>query len=384
MHNFDKNTIKSFLRFKKEKVVTKKDYRRAFVKNPRFFLKREGFMDHFMSYISSPSNTETKNKMRFFLFTDNITQFIRGAFKFLFADNPIIFLVLGFFYIKSRDIHIVQSMIASVLLLIAFILNLSVYLFYTVDHMISIIATFKSSLHGSSEYLAKSYLDLTKVKSDNIDFLYFDKAIDFESRAMYEEWVLELLEKLPIMKKFNFNIYIAEENINILNESRRMIAIYDTPFQKVYEHSIASLGLYTSAGTTAICKCISQEYFDNMMDVFEKLPLNHDMKIYGEDILNFRKYNLYHEVSHLITIDLYPELIEHYKYIRIFEAERHLLFPGEDNYFASDIREYTAESLTRYLLDGRVGDSNAEIDFKETKTYKAMTDYLNKLSKTKL
>lgn len=383
MCNFNSSTINSFLRLKKQKVLTKKDYRKAFLRNPRFFLKNRCFIYYFRSYISSPSKTNTKNKMRFFLLIDYVIQFIRGVFKFLLADKPILVLMLGFLYIALREAYILHNFVVFIVLLTVFTLNLSVYLFYIIDHAISIVATIKSSLSASSEYLAKSYLDLTKVKSDVIDFLYFDKLIDYESRKMYEEWVLEILERLPIINDFNFNIYISEEDTNIFNESRKMVAIYDTPFKKVYEYSIASLGLYTSAGATIITKCISQEYFDNLMEIFKDSPINQDIKHYGKDILYFRKYNLYHELSHLITIDLYPILLDNDRYISIFNDEKHILFPCGYDYFISDIKEYTAECLARYLLEGRVGDYNMKIDFKETRTYYAIKHYINKLSKTK-
>src|SRR5699024_974774 len=88
MYNLNKERIKSSLRFKKERIITKKDYRRAFVNNPRLFLKCEAITDYFFSYITSPSSTETINKMRFFLFVDNIVQFVRKILKFLFIDKP--------------------------------------------------------------------------------------------------------------------------------------------------------------------------------------------------------------------------------------------------------------------------------------------------------
>lgn len=383
MHNLNKERIKSSLRFKKERVITKKDYRRAFVNNPRLFLKREAITDYFFSYITSPSSTETINKMRFFLFVDNIVQFVRKILKFLFVDKPTILLIFCIILISFIEVHIIPKGIFSLILLIAFILNLSVYLFYAVDHMISIFATFKSSLNASSEYLAKSYLDLTKIKSDTIDFLYFDKDIDYENRRMYEEWTTELLDKIPIMNSFNFNIYIANENTNILDESRKMVAIYDTPYQKVYEHSIASLGLYNPAGTTVISKSITKEYFNNIIEVFKDIKLNEDVVAYGKDIDYFKKYNFYHEISHMITIDLYPILLNNNRYISAFESERHLLFPSEGDYFASDIKEYTAECLARFLLEGHVGDLNIDVDFRDTETYKMIKYFTNRLIKAK-
>lgn len=374
--------IYSSLRLKERRVNTKKDCILTFLKNPTYFLNKERFSKLFMSYIESPCKTSFKRSVRLLLLKDKAVQSIRSKIKFIFADRPIVLFLLIVLGIIFLDISIHFKCGIATIVAIGIMFNVSACIFYTVDHALSVFSIFKSAIRGSSAYFADSYLDLIKAKSDKFNFLYFDDSIDSETRQLYEEWIEELLSKLSFLNDFNFNIFIADENSNIIDESRKMVAIYDTPYQKVYENSDFVLGLYSSAGATVICKNISKEYFDNVLNSANNFDLGKDVFHFSNNNAYLKKYHLYHEIAHLITMDLDSTILLNEKCISIFNKERHFLYPAKDDYFVNDIKEYMAESLARYLLEGRVGDLDLDIDFKSTDTYKMIVKYSNRLLRT--
>lgn len=383
LQNIQDNIYPS-LKFKDEKIFTKKHYRLAFLKHPVYYLSRKNFLELFAIYIGSPNKTCFKRYMRLRLFIDKIIQNIRNAIKFIFVDSPILLLSIIMLIIGFLDHSMHLKIMAVILIFIGFIFKVPSYIFYIGDHILSIFSTFKSAIKGSSSYFASSYLDLTKIRSDKFDFLYFDNSIDDDTRELYEEWTDELMNKFNILSNFKFNIFIADEQSNIINESRKMIAIYDSPYQKVYENNSALLGLYSSAAATVISKNISKEYFDDILNIFDGFEISSDILHFSNDNTYFKKYQFYHEISHLITIDLDSTLLENENCTSIFDREKFILHPIENEYFLRDIKEYVAESLARYILEGRVGNLDIDVDFKTTDTYKMIENYCNRLIKTKL
>lgn len=377
----DIKDIYSSLKYKNNNYITKKDCIYAFIKNPTNFFNREDFLNLLLVCRNSPYKVCYKKTMRRALLADKVVQSIRRMFKYIFVDKPMVLFWIIIISINLLCEVILHKMILIAIIIIGFVFDFSIYIFYSIDNLICILSILKSELKGSSVYFAKSYLNLTKVKSSKFEFLYFEDSITNEYKQLYEEWVDELLNKIPALNDFSFNILIANEDSDIINESRKMIGIYDTPNQIVYEnaYSNASLGLYSPAGATVICKDLPKDYFDDILNLFGDFEINKDIIHFSKDDIYFNKYRLYHEISHMITLDLDFTILENKKCISIFKKERYLLYPSKDDYFSHDIKEYMAESLARYLLEGRVGDLNIDIDFKSTDTYKMIEEYANRL-----
>lgn len=369
------------LKYKNRKSITKKDCIYTFIKNPIRFFNKEKFLNLLSIYKNSPYKICYKKTMKTALLIDMVIQSIRRMLKYIFVDNPIVLFLLVIIGINLYCETTLHKNVLMVVTIIGFVFNFSIYIFYSIDNLICIFSILKSELKASSVYFTKSYLNLTKMTSSKFEFLYFEDCITEKHKQLYEEWVDELLNKIPILNDFNFNILIAKENSDIINESRKMIGIYDTPNQIAYEnvYSNASLGLYSPAGATLICKDLPKDYFDDILNLFSDFEISNDIIHFSKDDIYFNKYRLYHEIAHMITLDLDFSILENKEYISAFKKERYLLHPAKDDYFTYDIKEYTAESLTRYLLEGRVGDLNINIDFKLTDTYKIIKDYANKL-----
>ena len=371
------NNIYTSLKLKESIVHTKGECFLNYLKSPDGMLDKETILEFIPCYINSPSKTSYKHTIRIKLVLDSIVQKIRGLIKLMLVDRAeISFMLLSTAAFLSDKFLLLDVLI----ILIFFALKMSKHIFYTVDNAIAIISTLKSAISGASLYFASSYLKVTKIRSDKFDFLYFDKNIDDESKTMYEEWVEEILSKFNLLENFKFNICIVNENSNVMEESRKMTGIYDTPYKKSYENSKFLLGLYSSATATVICKNVSESYLKDLRNEYEKLHMSEDILHFSKDSKLFKKYQLYHEIGHLITMDLNSILLEEEKYINIFNEERDLLYPVEGDYFNSNIKEYLAESLCRYLLEGRVGDKSVGIDYEKTYTYKMISNYVLEVS----
>ena len=60
--------FRNLIRRKGDTILTKKDYHRAFIKNPSFFLKKGKVIGHFRAYLKSPSDIYLSKKVKSFLF----------------------------------------------------------------------------------------------------------------------------------------------------------------------------------------------------------------------------------------------------------------------------------------------------------------------------
>ena len=304
--------------------------------------------------------------------------------RFILTDMSIFLLSLMIIAIVISEISIAYKHGAIAIILIVGLLDILPYFFYLTDHILSIIHTIFISSQNTSTFLAKSYLDLTKEKSTEIDFLYFDKDVSDGDRKRYEEWVKELMTRFPDLLNYYFNIFVASERSNILDESRKMVGIYDSPTYKIYEYEKSLLGLYTSTGTTIVTKNITSEYFIELLNSSNDIELSKNFLSYKDDILGLKKHCLYHEFAHMLTKDVCPALLTCTKCHKIFQDEGDLVFPIEGSYFKFDIEEYMAECVAQYIENGIIGDLEMEIDFKDTDSYgiiKSFVEYLSSYHK---
>lgn len=304
--------------------------------------------------------------------------------RFVFTDIAIFPVALMIFAVVISEISILHKHGAVAVILMVGVLDGLSYLFYLVDHILSVIHTIFVISHNSSTFLAKSYLDLTKEKSDEIDFLYFDKDVSNDDRKRYEEWVSELTSRFPNLSNYYFNIFIASESSNILDESRKMVGIYDSPGHKIYEYEQSTLGLYTSAGTTVITKNITSEYFLKTLNLYGENTVSNKLTSYRDDILKLKKHCLFHEFSHMLTKDVCPALLTCLKCMQIYLNEKDLVFPAESSYFKFDIEEYMAECVAQYIENGSIGDLEMEIDFKDTDSYAIIKSFVEYLSSSSI
>lgn len=373
--NIEESRMNLFLRKRDEEIITKRDYHKAFINNPGYFLKNGNAMNHFKAYLVSPSKVDNKRKMLIFLHLDILIQSIRLSIKWISTENPYILATIGAVITYLSDLSIGHRGCIYLALTISIGLNLFRNLFYIIDHIISILSTFLASLNGASEFLSKAYLNILKVKSEKLDFVFFDKGLNSEDRKYYEQWILEILNLVPILNNLYFNILITKEKSNVLNESRKMVAIYDSPYQKIYDNPTL-LGLYSPAGATIICKSISRDYLLNTLELHSKDNFSNEMENYNNDILKFKKQTLYHEIAHMIISSIDNRVLMNEEAYNIYNEEKNILHPTENSYFCESLDEYLAENIARYIVEGRVGDLNIEIDYRSTRTYELIENYM--------
>lgn len=370
----------NLIRRKDDIILTKKDYHRAFIENPSFFFRKGKFRGHFRAYLKSPSRINLSKNVKLFLFLDKIVQMLRMLTRVMFTDMSILLLSLMIIAVVISEISILYKHGAVAIILAIGFLNILSHAFYLIDHILSIVHTIFVSSKNTSTFLAKSYLDLTKEKSYTFDFLYFDKKISENDRKCYEDWVKELMLKFPNLSNYYFNIFIADETSNILDESRKMLGIYDYPGCKIYDYEESLLGLYTSAGTTVITKNITKEYFLKALELYDDNQVGKKLLNYSNDILKLKKHCLYHEFSHMLTKDVCPALLTCLKCKQVYIEEKDLIFPSESSYFKYDIEEYMAESVAQYIEDESIGDLEMRVDFKDTQSYNIIESFIKYLS----
>ena len=76
-----------------------------------------------------------------------------------------------------------------------------------------------------------------------------------------------------------------------MNESRRIIGVYDIPFQKIYENNEFLLGLYNPANYTVICKNISKSHLENLRKESMKYNVNEDFLYFSKNVTQFKSIN---------------------------------------------------------------------------------------------
>lgn len=375
-NKINSNTYMS-LKLKKEVPLTKGKYMLDYLNKCMARVKRENFLEFILNYINYPNRTSYKYTVKIKLIIDFIVQNIRNLIKLILIDKPqFLFILISPRIFLEYEIFIFEATV----MILGIILNINKCVFYIIDNTLAFASTLKSAIGGSSFYYTKSCLEIIKIKSDKFDFLYFDKSIDIKDRFMYESWIEEILAEFNVLEKFKFNVCIVNENSNVMNESRRIIGVYDIPFQKIYENNEFLLGLYNPANYTVICKNISKSHLENLRKESMKYNVNEDFLYFSKNVTQFKKYQLYHEIAHLITISLNSNLLKEEQYFEIFKEERDLLYLNEGDYFKSNLKEYFAESLSRYLLEDRIGDKSVKIDCKKTRTYKIISNYVSELN----
>lgn len=290
----------------------------------------------------------------------------------------LIAVVICFIFLLEGSIH--RKFIRVFLLLTIKVFGIFPSLFYFIDHFISIFGVLISIFKSNSELLAKSYLDLTKMKSKNYDFIYYDKTIREEDINFYKICINELINILPNIVDYRFNILIVDEYSNILDESRKMVGIYDSLNFKIYDYQASLMGLYNPAGVTIICKCINREYTNNLLKNHNSEEFNSESLKYINDICSLRKHILYHEFAHMISASINPDFFLTEEFQEAFNTEKHLIFPDQDSYFLNDFNEFIAEIIADYLesLTSKYNNSN----YIDTKVYNMVKCYIESISLT--
>lgn len=371
------------LKNKKRDVLTRRDYRTEFIKNPSYFLKRGMIKRHLYAYMQCPEKTDMKNEIKLFLMLDDIVQSIRMNIGILFIDNPHI----GAFIIISAILFLsISSRIklgVSILIVLFYVLKIIPRLLFFADHLISVIHIFISGLSGNSEFLARSYLELTRCKSNKLNFLFFDNCVYQQSNDEYENGILKLLSIFPEFCNLDFNLFITNEFSNLFDESRKMLGIYDFPNNKVYEYSQFSIGLYVPASNTIICKFITNRYIETILsditiDNSSKEELLYRVRKYENILYNFRRSHLYHEFSHMIINSCYSQYIDFKGLLECFKSEKDIIFNDYEEYFKDDFEEYLAECMSMYLMY-KVYDIIADNDFLSTKTFSLINSFFESI-----
>ena len=318
--------------------------------------------------------------MKIFLVIDKIIQTIRKAIKFIMADYHclLIAVVSCFIFLLEGSIHC--KFIRVFLLLTIKVFGIFPSLFYFIDHFISIFGVLISIFKSNSELLAKSYLDLTKMKSKNYDFIYYDKTIIEEDVNFYEICINELIDIFPGIINYRFNILIIDKDKNTLDESRKMVGIYDSLNLKIFDYHPALIGLYSPAGATIMCKCINREYMDDLLKNHNSEEFNSESLKYINDICSLRKHILYHEFAHMISASINPDFFLTEEFQEAFNTEKHLIFPDQDSYFLNDFNEFIAEIIADYLESLTSKYNN--INYIDTKVYNMVKCYIESISLT--
>lgn len=367
----------NLLRRKDEDVVTKKDYIEAFFKNPTFFIRNNMGIKYFKAYLLSPKKVEFKKEIQRFLIIDRIIQSVRNVVRKIMTDYYLLIIGIITPILLVECTHPHKHIYVSILPIMG-LFGIFPKIFYFADHFITALNVTKSVFEGTSEFLAKSYLNLTKKKSKNYDFVYFDRDVGDEDINFYERCISELIDIFPMITSYRFNILILNEDVNMLDESRKMIGTYDSLNFKLYDYHPSVIGLYSPAGATILCKCVSNEYLNSLLSNYNFTDFNLESIKYIDNIYNLRKHILYHEFAHMISMNINPEFFLSQELQEAFNKERHLIFSSENSYFKQDFNEFIAEIMADYLELLVSGEDN--ISYKDTKTYNMVKHYIKSIN----
>lgn len=377
IENYKTIDFYNLLRRKDENVITKKDYIKAFLKNPSIFTRNNMCTKHLKAYLLSPKKVEFRKEVQRFLIIDRIIQSVRNIIRKIMTDYHLLIIGIIALILLVEYTHPHKYVHISALLIMG-LFGIFPKIFYSVDHFIAILNVTKSVFNGASEFLAKSYLNLTKKKSKNYDFVYFDKDVEDEDINFYERCISELIDIFPMITNYRFNILITDENVNILDESRKMIGTYDSLNFKLYNYHPSAMGLYSPAGATILCKCVCNESLNNLLSTYDSTDFNSESIKYMDNVYNLRRHILYHEFAHMVSININPEFFLSQEFQEAFNKERHLIFFSGDSYFKQDFNEFIVEIIADYLELLVSGEDN--ISYKDTKTYNMIEYYIKSIN----
>lgn len=329
------------------------------------------------AYLFSPNKLELHKETQRFLAIDRVVQWIRKIIMSIMTKHHLLLtLILAVYMFENLHYYKYESIF---ILAIIESFNFFPKLFYFGDHITSIFNVLISAYKGTSEFLAKSYLDLTKIKSKNYDFVYYDKNINNEDINFYENCIYELLDIFPSITSYMFNVLVLNEDDNTLDESRKMIGIYDSLNLKLYDYHPSLIGLYSPAGATIICKCISKEYIKDLLDNYNFADFNPESLKYVDDIYSLRKHILYHEFAHMISMNISPEFFLSEEFQNAFNIERDRIFLDSDSYFKYDFNEFVAEVVSD-CLEAIAFKNESNISYRDTKVYNMVKHYIKSVS----
>ena len=362
-----------------ENIVIRKDYMEFFLKNPSIFVKKNKGIEYLKAYLLSPKKLEFKKEVHRFLTVDKILQSARKVTRKIIVEYHLLIIGAIIFTILAKSIHPYKYMYILTLVVVG-LLGIFPRIFYFTDQLITIFSVIKSILKGSSEFIAKSYLDLTKIKSSNYDFIYYDKTITEEDINFYERCINELINIFPNIIYYRFNVLVVDKHSNTLDESRKMIGVYDSLNFKIYDYHPSSIGLYNPAGATIICKCIDKDYVNNLLENYNPREFNPEALEYINSINkdnntnSLRKHILYHEFAHMISANINQDFFFTEEFQKAFDTEKYLIFPEGDSYFLNDFNEFIAEIIANYLEILISKQDN--VNYTNTKVYDMVKCYL--------